>query len=161
MAPMRAVTRITLIAFVSFGICSCAVNNQGLLAGRVTQGKGAEVVEIYTLGARLHTWAWDAGLILGLSRVLLIYPARQAGAVEEGWRIFHIPMPNSPPLAFRHSTLGAELTFTGHQLGITVGHRDIFVLAMVAKNEKAVMELTYTEGRPADTHLELRKREAP
>ncbi len=70
-----------MIALIAYLFAGCAVNDRGLVSTRLYENDTAYVLRLEAWGGHLITNAADAGLTIGRSRRLYVYPKeRPAGA---------------------------------------------------------------------------------
>lgn len=135
------------------GLAACSVDGYGLSATRVSQGDGALVVEVYSLGANLRLQSGDQGFGLGASRRSYVFPAAQAAKLAPGWHYFLIDLPALPPVAMRGTSYGLDLQAGPAQTGLSLGFSETILASQPPAEASLLMQLSFHPDLPAQTRL--------
>lgn len=135
------------------GLPACSVDGYGLSATRVSQGDGAMVVEVYSLGANLRLQSGDQGFGLGASRRSYVFPANAATALTPGWHYFLTDLPALPPVAMRGTSYGLDLQAGPAQSGISLGFSETILASQPPAQGSLQMQLSFHPDLPALTRL--------
>jgi hypothetical protein len=125
----------------------CAVGEVGALHANVTHADGAVVVEIAGHGLWLRGRDGDAGLSLGYSRRVYVFPADAAGLPAEGRHLFAVALPEAASVAAHSETYGLELRAAAAELSLTVGVASHTQLALIDAEEAVAYRLRFDAGR--------------
>ena len=151
----RLLSRAFAVAAVFGLLGGCAINTMGTLASRVTPADAAVVIDLYTLGAHLHTRAEDRGLTIGLARRSYVFAVQDAGNISPGWHLVWAPLPSAAAVAQHVASLGFEARAGPVDYGLTLGLRVATVIARVPRGTDIALTLDYTPAHPERTRLQL------
>ena len=146
--------KASLAAILSLASSACAIDNHGVVLGRITHADGALVADLYSVGAHLKTRPGDAGLVLGFNRSSYVF-AQSPGQkqIAEGWHAFSVPLPADPPKALHIETAGISAHRNHGKFGMTLGFRAFTLLALVRRDANEVLAVRYRPARPSETHV--------
>src|SRR5262245_27357892 len=102
-------TSICIAALVSLLEMGCAINNVGLLMTKVTGADGAQIADVYSLGAHLRTHDTDGGLSVGLSQRSYVSRTEAGAETTPGWYLFVVPDLAPEAVSMHAQTIGLDL----------------------------------------------------
>jgi hypothetical protein len=121
----------------------CAVNGTGLIAAEVIESDGARIVETQSLGVAVRSYRHDAGLSLGYSRRVYVYPLDSLPDLEPGRYIFWTPVPEPEPTVFHAETVGGEVSATPPIWAVSLGYRSLSLLAWTPADADGIRRLRF------------------
>ncbi len=153
--PLRTIGRWTapLLALLAFGASACAVDDMGFIAAEFTEGEGALVVDVYSLGGQLRTRSDDAGFTLGVQRRSYVFPRDAKDSPDPGWQFFWLSLPETEVVAIDTRILGLEVWTTSSEASLALGFKASTILARVPRDRSVAMMLAYTPDQPSQTRL--------
>lgn len=131
----------------------CSLDNMGVMVSDVFAADGATVISIQIVGTQLRTRAEDGGLTLGYGRRVYIYPDSLPQPLKPGRYYFHAPLPDEAPVAMDARTIGLDLRRSSVEIALTLGLRQITVMAQVPENRSVMFDLAFAPDDPAATRL--------
>lgn len=132
----------------------CAVDNHGVVLGRITHADGAVVADLYAIGLHLKTRPGDAGVVLGYSRASYVFadlPAKPLPGAR--WHAFSVPLPAVAPTAIHVESVGASAHATVASSGATLGYRAYTVLAQLRNESSSSFAVRFRPDSPAATRV--------
>lgn len=149
----RALCVMTPIALV-LAASGCAVDNHGVVLGRITHADGAVVADLYAIGLHLKTRPGDAGLVLGYSRASYVFADSPGKPLPgAGWHAFSVPLPTVPPTAMHVESVGASAHATVASSGATLGYRAYTVIAQLRSESNSSFAVRFRPDSPAATRV--------
>lgn len=140
---------------ITFAVSACAFDDTGVLAAHVTQGDGATVFDIFSVGAYLRTRSDDAGIFIGVARNSYVFDQRKVGDVGAGWYVGLVPLPASPAVGIDSRRMGFGLAIGNPMAGLTIGYAAQTVLARVPATSTLAFRLSYSPEHPETTYLRM------
>ena len=159
-------TRARLLARIRLGFVltglpltlpACTLANYGTLLSRRTTTHGAEIVEVFALGAQLRPLGFDTGLSLGYRHAAYIFPLAVANndRPRTEWAWFRVPALAGAPLLRASTSLGLETQFTPGIKRCTLGYLDQILTDGGGPGESRIVKLHYERRDPLKTRLEF------
>jgi hypothetical protein len=152
-------TRFVRVAAALIAIAAlvggCAIDNAGFLASHVTSAEGAWVVDVYSLGAYLHTRADDPGLQFGAGRRSYVFEKTENNKLTPGWHYFVADLLDARAYAIDTRVIGVDTAFSRNDAGITIGLHGTTTIAQVNEAESLCYRLTYRPEQPERTQLQI------
>lgn len=149
----------TILAFymllITPALSSCAINNFGTTATKITKGDGAIVYENFTPGLHIRPLPNDLGLSLGYTeRTCITENSKETPTT--GWHYFYTPFPKSC-IATDTSTIGIELRLGSPDYSITIGGKFTTQIINSKKLINARTLLIFDSAIPAKTVLLIKR----
>lgn len=144
----------TLLPLLAAG---CACGRAGTLAARRTVTRGAEIIDVYAVGALLRPQGADSGGTLGWRHATYIYPRPAGDGAEEGtrWTFGWAPLREEAPFFLATRSLGAEIAHYPGLVQAHAGYRaDAFTFA-ARTDESRIVRFSYRPAAPEQTFLAM------
>ena len=147
--------KLCVLASVALLCAGCAVDNFGFVAGEISQGNGAWVADLYTIGGQVRTRADDPGFTFGVQRRSYVLADEDENTPAPGWYYFHVPLPKTRAIALDTRSLGLEVRVPGTEVSLSVGLRSTTLLAHLPADHNGILALRYAPAKPSDTYLAI------
>lgn len=136
------------------GTSGCSVDGTGAVYGTVTAGPDGTVVTVTALGGSGRTMREDAGLALGVSRTVYLYPGDNGSDRSVGRYIGHVPMPDGPPAMIHRRFYGAGADVS-QGVHLTLGMRDLVMPVPGAIPADSVLSIAYDAREPDASRVQV------
>ncbi len=136
-------------------LTACANGTVGIVAGDVMAADGARVIVVSGYGLSLRGLPADRGMTVGFSRRAYIYPDGASDPPDPGHYAGWVPLPASPPVAWRTQSLGLDVKASSVGLGVSLGYLEETVMAYLPDSADLVYRLHFIADDPAATVLTL------
>lgn len=130
------------------------MDGTGAVYGTVTAGPDGTVVTVTALGGSGRTMRDSAGLALGVSRTVYLYPGDTGADLPVGRHIGHVPMPDGLPAIIHRRVYGADADVT-QGVHLTLGVRDLVMPVPGAVPSDSLMSIAYDAVDPAKSRVRV------
>lgn len=147
--------RLTGVALLLLAATSgCSVDGTGAVIGTVTAGPDGTVVTVTALGGSGRTMGEDAGLALGVTRTVYLYPGDAGKGIPVGRHIGHVPMPDGLPAMIHRRVYGAAADVR-QGLNLSLGVRDLVRSVPAAVPSDSLLSIAYDAVDPTRSSVRV------
>lgn len=147
---MRMAT--TSFVAIMLTLSACSINGVGFASSDVIEANGARVVLAKTYGVALRTAAEDAGVTIGYSWTLALFPDCLDGP-RIGTHRFGVSTSGFHPIATIRRTSGIAIDVNRRTVGIMLGFSEDAIFSEVSTNKSVIRRLVLTPDDPSQIKL--------